>query len=206
MNQSINTDSKNSKEPQQKYRLGTVSIKILGGLNWFYRRLTSPSAIFYIQISITHMWFLQERYTILYSYIQICIWYICKLVSFFVGHMWFLHFTNPIIWNGLNVSYYFYHTILHSEFITLSLWKIPTIKFDATALFMWILVSKTIVSKNKLPSCQLNPSWQLWGKRHAVEMALRHPLFPRYGSHIFLFIKIFYFFFIKNSNCVQIRE
>ena len=32
MNQSINTDSKNSKEPQQKYRLGTVSIKILGGL------------------------------------------------------------------------------------------------------------------------------------------------------------------------------
>ena len=28
MNQSINTDSKNIKEPQQKYRLGTVSIKI----------------------------------------------------------------------------------------------------------------------------------------------------------------------------------
>ena len=44
MNKSINTDSKNSKEPQQKYRLGTVSIKILGGLNRFYRRLTSPSA------------------------------------------------------------------------------------------------------------------------------------------------------------------
>ena len=44
MNQSINTDSKNIKEPQQKYRLGTVSIKILGGLNRFYRRLTSPSA------------------------------------------------------------------------------------------------------------------------------------------------------------------
>ena len=44
MNQSINTDSKNSKEPQQKYRLGTVSIKILGSLNRFYRRLTSPSA------------------------------------------------------------------------------------------------------------------------------------------------------------------
>ena len=44
MNQSINTDSMNSKEPQQKYRLGTVSIKILGGLNRFYRRLTSPSA------------------------------------------------------------------------------------------------------------------------------------------------------------------
>ena len=38
MNQSINTDSKNSKEPQQKYRLGTVSIKILGGLNRFYGR------------------------------------------------------------------------------------------------------------------------------------------------------------------------
>ena len=36
MNQSINTDSKNSKEPQQKYRLGTVSIKIGGGgLNIF---------------------------------------------------------------------------------------------------------------------------------------------------------------------------
>ena len=44
MNQSINTYSKNSKEPQQKYRLGTVSIKILGGLNRFYRHLTSPSA------------------------------------------------------------------------------------------------------------------------------------------------------------------
>ena len=28
----INTDSRNSKEPQQKYRFGTVSIKILGGL------------------------------------------------------------------------------------------------------------------------------------------------------------------------------
>ena len=44
MNQSINIDSKNSKEPQQKYRLGTVSIKILGGLNRFYGRQTSPSA------------------------------------------------------------------------------------------------------------------------------------------------------------------
>ena len=44
MNQSINTDSKNNKEPQQKYRLGTVSIKILGGLNRFYGRPTSPSA------------------------------------------------------------------------------------------------------------------------------------------------------------------
>ena len=44
MNQSINTDSKNSKEPQQKYRLGTVSIKTLGGLNRFYGRPTSPSA------------------------------------------------------------------------------------------------------------------------------------------------------------------
>ena len=44
MNQSINTDSKNSKEPQQKYRLGTVNIKILGFLNRFYRRPTSPSA------------------------------------------------------------------------------------------------------------------------------------------------------------------
>ena len=34
----------NSKEPQQKYRLGTVSIKILGGLNCFYGIPTSPSA------------------------------------------------------------------------------------------------------------------------------------------------------------------
>ena len=40
MNQSINTDNKNSKEPQQKYSLGTVSIKILGGLNRFYGRPT----------------------------------------------------------------------------------------------------------------------------------------------------------------------
>ena len=47
MNQSINTDSKNSKEPQQKYRLGTVSIKILGGLNRFYgsSRETNKSQI-----------------------------------------------------------------------------------------------------------------------------------------------------------------
>ena len=44
MNQSINTDSKNSKEPQQKYRIGTVSIKILGGLKPGLQRLTSPSA------------------------------------------------------------------------------------------------------------------------------------------------------------------
>ena len=49
MNQNINIDSKNSKEPQQKYRLGTVSIKILGGLNRFYRRLTSPSASIMVQ-------------------------------------------------------------------------------------------------------------------------------------------------------------
>ena len=35
MNQSINTDSKNSKEPQQKYRLGTVSIKPEPATPWF---------------------------------------------------------------------------------------------------------------------------------------------------------------------------
>ena len=40
MNQSINTDSKNSKEPQQTYRLGTVSIKILGGLNQTVQQIT----------------------------------------------------------------------------------------------------------------------------------------------------------------------
>ena len=34
----------NKSEPQQKCRLGTVSKKLLGGLNRFYRRLTSPSA------------------------------------------------------------------------------------------------------------------------------------------------------------------
>ena len=33
------------KEPQQKYRLGTLSnTKLLAGLNRFYRTLTSPSA------------------------------------------------------------------------------------------------------------------------------------------------------------------
>ena len=37
-------EQSNSKEPQQKYRLGTVSIKILGGLNRFYGYPTSPSA------------------------------------------------------------------------------------------------------------------------------------------------------------------
>ena len=34
----------NNKDPQQKYRFGTVSIKILGGLNRFYGYPTSPSA------------------------------------------------------------------------------------------------------------------------------------------------------------------
>ena len=43
MNQSKNTYSK-SKEPQLKYRLGTIRIKILGGLNQFYGYQTSPSA------------------------------------------------------------------------------------------------------------------------------------------------------------------
>ena len=56
MNQSINTDSKNSKEPQQKYRLGTVSIKILGGLNRFYRRPTSPSASVMAQNIVRSAW------------------------------------------------------------------------------------------------------------------------------------------------------
>ena len=45
MNQSINTDSKNSKEPQQKYRLGTVSIKILGGLNRFCESDARPTGV-----------------------------------------------------------------------------------------------------------------------------------------------------------------
>ena len=59
-----------SKEPQQKYRLGTVSIKILGGLNPFYGNPTSPSASiitqdiqlfspregFQIKINITLYW------------------------------------------------------------------------------------------------------------------------------------------------------
>ena len=34
----------NKYEPQQKYRLGTVSKKLLGGLNRFYGIPTSPSA------------------------------------------------------------------------------------------------------------------------------------------------------------------
>ena len=83
MNQSINTDSKNSKEPQQKYRLGTVSIKILGGLNRFYGRPTSPSASIMAQnIQLfgprggfqTHQWFvclcwsLTSQSTIFQSY------------------------------------------------------------------------------------------------------------------------------------------
>ena len=46
MNQSINTDSKNSKEPQQKYRLGTVSIKKLGGLNRFYGKTVSLEMLY----------------------------------------------------------------------------------------------------------------------------------------------------------------
>ena len=49
MNQSINTDSKNSKEPQQKYRLGMVSIKILGGLNRFYGKYLGQTMVFYAE-------------------------------------------------------------------------------------------------------------------------------------------------------------
>ena len=45
LNQSINTDSKNSKEPQQKHRLGTVSIKTPGGPNWPHGHPTPPSAL-----------------------------------------------------------------------------------------------------------------------------------------------------------------
>ena len=58
MNQSINTDSKNSKEPQQKYRLGTVSIKILGGggLNRFYGRPASPSAYHGYEKIMNNLW------------------------------------------------------------------------------------------------------------------------------------------------------
>ena len=56
MNQSINTDSKNSKEPQQKYRLGMVSIKILGGLNQFYGHPTSPSSLLkYLHMSAENL-------------------------------------------------------------------------------------------------------------------------------------------------------
>ena len=53
MNQSINTDSKNSKEPQQKYRLGTVSIKILGGPKPV---LQAPklSSFFFNKVSFKH--------------------------------------------------------------------------------------------------------------------------------------------------------
>ena len=69
MNQSINTDSKNSKEPQQKYRLGTVSIKILGGLNQFYGipyfgEYSSGSSfgtlrfLFYIVVGFCPLWFI----------------------------------------------------------------------------------------------------------------------------------------------------
>ena len=60
MNQSINTDSKNSKEPQQKYRLGTVSIKILGGLNRFYGHPTSPSASEHQKIAILKVIFIEN--------------------------------------------------------------------------------------------------------------------------------------------------
>ena len=42
MNQSINTDSKNSKEPQKKYHLGMVSIKILGGKQLWPQRYRPP--------------------------------------------------------------------------------------------------------------------------------------------------------------------
>ena len=53
MNQSINTVIKNSKEPQQKYRLGTVSIKILGGLKPV---LQAPNlALSFYQLNLTNL-------------------------------------------------------------------------------------------------------------------------------------------------------
>ena len=53
MNQSINTDSKKSKEPQQKYRLGTVSIKILGEYKFAWVQQTN---IFCFQIWLPCGW------------------------------------------------------------------------------------------------------------------------------------------------------
>ena len=52
MNQSINTDSKNSKEPQQKYRLGTVSIKILGGFNFLLHKINSLYMKFHVMVKL----------------------------------------------------------------------------------------------------------------------------------------------------------
>ena len=56
-------------EPQQKYRLGTVSIRILGGgrLNRFYAYPTSPSASLMaqnIQLSGPHEGFLTHQWII----------------------------------------------------------------------------------------------------------------------------------------------
>ena len=46
----IHTDiTCNIEEPQQKYRLGTVSNRLLGGLNMFYWTQTSPSASAVVQ-------------------------------------------------------------------------------------------------------------------------------------------------------------
>ena len=39
----------NTEEPQQKYRLGTVSNRLMGGLNMFYWIQTSPSASAIVQ-------------------------------------------------------------------------------------------------------------------------------------------------------------
>ena len=61
----------NKSEPQQKCRLGTVSKILLGGLNRFYRRLTSPSASIMAQNIqlfgprggfLTHQWIINKTY------------------------------------------------------------------------------------------------------------------------------------------------
>ena len=96
MNQSINTDSKNSKESQQKYRLGTVSIKILGGLNRFYRRLTSPSA------------------SIMAQNIHIYLIYSCYLTYSAIANASDIvptHFT-PVTWNSIYFTLFTYCTYL----------------------------------------------------------------------------------------------
>ena len=52
MNQSINTDSKNSKEPQQKYRLVTVSIKAKKHRVLSYKEIFQLHLYFTLNIAI----------------------------------------------------------------------------------------------------------------------------------------------------------
>ena len=94
------TRTSNSKEPQQKYRLGTVSIKTLRGLNRFNHSkavfLLCSSAVF---VCCVHFY--------------VCPWYFCclfevSLVSHLTGKELFAWLSTRVVFGDLSCSLHFF--------------------------------------------------------------------------------------------------